>query len=485
MSNTESDGGDSVLRRFARDFGLYSVAKVVPAVAGLLALVVFTRFFPPSSYGMYALAATFIGIFSSLCFDWIGRSVYRFAAEMDDETVVGNAVAMLTLTAIAFVGLATVVYFTFEQSLGEYRPFYVAVVVVVVVQGFFQIFKWFFQTTLESKRVMGYRVFESITKLGFSLLIAIVVLEHIVGWIWGAAVATGITVLLMAYQLGPRLLRPRFQSDIVVKYTKYGVPMIGWIIGVPLLGQADLVILEFLKGTAAVGIYSSNYQITDRGVRLVFSPIIAAAYPIVMNAVNDSDEKQVAELITRFTRYFFIIATPTFVGVAVMSRPLSSILLDEGYQEGYIVIPLVASGVLFLSLANIGQISMEIRERTQVISAVVLGAVVVNLVLNVPLITYFGYIGAAVATAVSYAVYAFFIYRFSKRHLKWTLPTETICNSTLGGILMILPAGLVYATGIYSIPRVVIALAIGSALYAAVMYSFGEIDRAQFRSMVE
>ncbi|SFR66984.1 oligosaccharide flippase family protein [Halogeometricum limi] len=485
MSDPESEKRDGVLGRFVRDFGLYSVAKVVPAITSLLALVIFTRFFPPSSYGMYALAATFVGIFSSLCFDWVGRAVYRFAAEIEDTVVVGNAVSLVTLTAAAFTLLATVVYFLFEQEIGKYRPFYIAVVVVVVVQGFFQIFTWFFQTTMQSKRVMGYRVFESVLKLGFSLFIAIVLLEHIVGWIWGAVVATGLTVLAMGYKLGPRLLRPRLQPEVVTRFSRYGIPMLGWIIGVPLLGQADLVVLEFIRGTAAVGVYSSNYQITDRSVRLVFAPIIAAAYPIIMNALNDSDEEQVADLLTKFTRYFFIIAIPTFVGIAVLSLPLSSILLDDRYREGYVIIPLVASGVLFLSLANLGQISMEIRERTKVISGVVLGAVVVNLVLNVPLITYFGYLGAAVATAVSYAVYAAFIYRFSKQHLQWRLPTRTIRNSLVGGVLMSTPPVLLYVTGMYSIPRIVVALTLGCLLYAMAMFSLDEIDRAQLRSIVD
>jgi O-antigen/teichoic acid export membrane protein len=485
MTHFESEDKNSVFNRFVRDFGLYSIAKLVPAVASLIALMVFTRFFPPAAYGRYALAASFIGIFSTLCFDWVGKSVYRFAAEMRDDVVVGNAISMVSLTAFSLVVLGTAGYVLWGAEMGDFRPFYFAVLIVIVVQGFFQTFKWFFQTTLQSKSVMGYRIFESLLKLALSLLLAILVLNHIVGWIWGAVAATGVTVLLMAYKLGRSNLRPRLDPKVVRRFTRYGVPMLGWMIGVPLLSQADRVLLELLRGSAAVGIYSSNYQITDSGIRLVFSPIITAAYPIIMNTLEESNEQEVAGLITRFSRYFVLIAVPAFIGAAFLSRTLSSVLLDDAYLEGYIVIPFVAGGVLFLTLANIGQITMEVREQTKLISAAALTAVVVNLLLNIPLITLYGYLGAAVATTVSYSTYALLVYYFSKRHLEWTLPTSTIRNTIVGGALMATPPAVLYVSDSYTALRVTIALLVGFAGYVAVLYSLGEVDEEKIYSLIE
>ncbi|MFC7026572.1 lipopolysaccharide biosynthesis protein [Halomicroarcula sp. GCM10025710] len=245
------------------------------------------------------------------------------------------------------------------------------------------------------------------------------------------------------------------------------------------------MLLELLRGSAAVGIYSSNYQITDSGIRLVFSPIITAAYPIIMNTLEESNEQEVAGLITRFSRYFVLIAVPAFIGAAFLSRTLCSVLLDDAYLEGYIVIPFVAGGVLFLTLANIGQITMEVREQTKLISAAALTAVVVNLLLNIPLITLYGYLGAAVATTVSYSTYALLVYYFSKRHLEWTLPTSTIRNAIVGGALMATPPAVLYVSDSYTALRVTIALLVGFAGYVAVLYSLGEVDEEKIYSLIE
>lgn len=483
MGKINPEDLETILQRFTRDFSFYSVAKLVPALLGLVALAVFTRLFPPASFGRYALAAATVSVGSTLFFDWIGKAVFRFAPELDEEEVVGNAVSFLGLGSVLFLALASGGYVLFSDRLGAYQPFYVAVTALILLQGYFNVFYQLYQTTLQSKSAMVFRVGESVLKLVFAVVLAVFVLDHIVGWIWGAFVAMVLTVGMMSYQLGWRRLYPRLQKDVISRLARYGLPLLGWILGTPLLREADRVLIEYLADSAAVGVYSSNYAIADRGVHVLFLPMLTAAYPIIMNAWNGSNEREVQELITGFTRYFFILAVPAFVLIAALSRPMSTILLDARYHEGYVVFPLVAAGIFFWSIANIGQKGLEIREQTALISVGVMGAVVANVLLNFPLILLYGYVGAAVATLLSFAAYAVFVHVVSRRSIQWQLPIRTIRNTLLAGLVMAGPPIFVYFIGSYTISRVFIATTVGGVTYLLVLYPLDELNQSELSAL--
>lgn len=139
------------------------------------------------------------------------------------------------------------------------------------------------------------------------------------------------------------------------------------------------------------------------------------------------------------------------------------------------MIPIVGVGVLLWSLANVGQIRLEISQQTGLMSRGLLLVVAFNVVANVPLITAFGYVGAAIGTVLSYGLYAVFVLAVARDRIEWCLPLRTVRNVVVAGTAMACLPALLYATGLHSPVRLLGASVPSVAAYGTVLYVSGEI----------
>jgi O-antigen/teichoic acid export membrane protein len=475
MSRFELPDLSDTFRQFARDVSAYSVAGVIPALLSLAALTIFTRVFSTAAFGRYAIAIAVVSIASTLLFGWIDQSMLRFAPELDEEAVVGTTFAVLGAITIVVVPIALGGYFLLGEVLGPFQEFYLATLALVLTQGAFQPMLLLFQATLNSPLVTLFKSLKAVAQLAFAVLLALLVLDHIVGWIWGSVGALVLTIGVMAARSDTLRTRPRISRDVFARMSGYGLPMLGFILGDPLLNQADRLLIELLRGSAAVGVYASNYTLVDRGLRLALVPVLNAVRPIVFNAWTGDNEREIQQLVRRFTRYYCLLAMPALVGAATLSRPLSTLFLGEQFQPGYVVIPIVGAGVVVWSLSNVGQLGLQVDERTGLMSRGLLLAVLFNVAVDVPLVLAFGYIGAAVGTLLSYLVYLLFVWYTSRRHVPWHIPVRTVRNVTVAGLTMAIAPGLLYVSGEYTMLRAVVVAAASPAVYAVALYLTGEL----------
>ncbi|MDS0280765.1 oligosaccharide flippase family protein [Halomicroarcula sp. S3CR25-11] len=467
------------MQQFLHDLSLYSVAHIVPAILSLGALMLFTRTFNPSMFGRYSLSLAVAGIISTLLYGWLNYSVLRYAPQLDEEVVIRNTFSLYIGITLVLLVVAGGGYLLFSDRLGPYAVFYFAALALALARGGLQVLLSFFRSVLDSQRVTLFRLVRAVVEVGLAIVLAVFVLDHIVGWVWAAAI--GMTVACALAFATSKQLRaaPLFDRETVGRLFSYGVPMVGFIIGDAFLVQADRVLLEVLAGSAAVGIYSSNYMLVDRGLRLVYTPLTNAISPIIIDSWEEDNEREIADLLNTFTRYFALLGIPALVGVAVLSQTVSTLLIGDDFTAGYVVIPLVAVGLFLWSLGNLVQVVVEIKEKTGLLSYGIITIIGLNIALNVPLITAFGYPGAAVATMVSYGLYCAFALVLSKRYISWRFPRVSLRNAVLSGMLMALPTVALYATGSYSVPASFVTAAAGSALYFAVLYVIGEIDQTE------
>lgn len=479
---TTFDLGDvsNTFRQFVTDLSAYSVATVVPAILSLTALIIFTRVFSPATFGRYSIAIAVAGIGSTLLTGWIDRSVLRFAPEMDSQELVEMVFSLVGVISLVVLPIAGVAYLLFGEALGAYEPFYVAALAFMLTQGLFQPLVVLYRATLNSKLVTAFKSLNAVVKIVASVFLALVLLDDIVGWLWGGVIGFVVTLGAMFATSSTLRTVPRIRREHLARMAGYGLPMIGWILGDPLLNQADRLLIEFLRGSAAVGIYASNYSLVDRGLRLALLPILQSIQPIVFNAWCGDNRDEIQRLLNRFTRYFLILATPPLVLISALSKPLSTMLLGEQFHPGFVVIPIVSVGVALWSLANLGQLGLEVQELTGLLSRGLLGAVVFNVVVDIPLIITFGYIGAAVGTVLSYAVYAGFVWVASRQHVSWVMPTRTVRNVFVAGGAMAVPPTLLYVSGEYTLIRAVVTAVFMPPIYLGVLYLSGEITPAEF-----
>ncbi|EMA53519.1 MULTISPECIES: oligosaccharide flippase family protein [Halococcus] len=482
---SESDLGrvTDVFEQFVRDLGLYAVARVVPAILSVVTLVVFTRAFPPSAYGRYALTLSIATILGTVCYGWIDQAIVRFEPHIEPSLLIGNVSWLIVSIGVGLGILSVLVRVIVAPVLGPFEPFVFAGAAVAITQGTYYVLRALLRVRLQSRSVLRYELIQSVGGVAFALVLVFVVLNDIVGWLWGTAIASGATALVLAVQLGFRTDSINIDAAFANRMARYGFPLIGWLVGLTALNFADQILIQLLRGSEATGIYASNYSVVLYGLGLVFTPFVTAAEPILMNLWNDDNDAELAAVITDITRYLLLVGVPGVIGLSALNRVVSGLLLDTSYLAGSIIIPFVAAGLLCWNAAVIGQKAIEIEERTIVLFVGVAMTVVVNVITNVPLIMRFGYVGAAIATFVSFLLYAVFIYVVSRRFIPWRLPWHSLRNTAVASLALLVPYAAVFGLGWGSTLPLVVASVVGSAGYLGAIYLLGELQETELRKL--
>ncbi|QCW02595.1 oligosaccharide flippase family protein [Natrinema pallidum] len=467
MGNSKED--INTIARFIQDFGFYTVAEFVPAALGLVALVFYTRVFDTAAYGQYSLTIVFVTVLSTGLFGWLEQAVLRF--ESTSEEIVPTAILTLCLISAIGIAIGTISFVLLGDHLGQYRIFYMAAVVATVSTGSFRVFKSIFQSQLKSKQVSIYSLIRAVLKLSVGISLSVFVFDSIVGWVWGAAIGSAVGVLSMFVRLN--IYQVSFDKNTVRQLLWYGVPMIGWLFGLTLLTFADRILIEMLSSTSEVGIYSSNYMLVQTGLPLVLSPIIQTLHPIIMNEWDENSHKKAESLISEYSRYYIILGTCATIFAAIISRPLSTLVLGNSFHSGFVIIPIIALSLFFWNFSMIGHKGLELYEATGIMTCGVGFAVVTNIFLNFLLIPPYSYIGAAFATLLSSAVYVIFAYLMSWKTVRWTIPRETLVHVSVAGCGMAITGLFGYAIDM-TLPLLVFDGIIGILVYFLTLFAFGE-----------
>lgn len=476
---------DEFFSKLGKDGINYTLAKVVPTLASLAMLMIFTRIFDPSNYGIYTLIKTASFIAMTLLAGWLQQALLRYTSQYSEKSDKIKSLLAFTSEALYVVLLLAIIVFAIASYFGIFQTTYLlavcAGVSLTLVGVPFRILKSYFQATLSANKVRRYDILNSVLKLALSLALVLLFFNHPTGIVFGMGLAYLIGSLFMFKDIDLYSFfvqaKKVLDLELVKKFLTYGLPMLGWLMGLQILNLSDRFILGFIQGSNQVGIYASNYGISISLASLLYSPLLMAAHPIIMNAWEDEKERDISRLIEKISRYFLLISFPALVYSIFLSKWISSLLLDNAYLPGNIVIPVTFAGMSLWNFSMYGHKGMELREKTNLLLVGVGIAVFTNLLLNILLIPDYGYFGAAIATLISYFIYPIYVYLITRdTEVPWNIPVKTIGNALLSSIGIIIPFFVCRQYGLLnSWITVIPATVVTSIGYLFALYVSGEI----------
>lgn len=165
----------------------------------------------------------------------------------------------------------------------------------------------------------------------------------------------------------------------------------------------DTILIGIFLTSSAVGIYGAAYPLA----RLVFIPLGLMGLifsPIISELHADDKFDEINEIYATVTKWIVILTLP---GVALLMTEPNAFLgfiFGEEYAAGAAPLAILAFGFFVHSVLGIngGTLKMLGHSKFYLFSSVM--NAVVNVLLNIWLIPREGIVGAAVATAVSYAI---------------------------------------------------------------------------------
>ena len=183
----------------------------------------------------------------------------------------------------------------------------------------------------------------------------------------------------------------------------FGLPLIFFVIGNKVIDSMDLLILTYFRPLEEVGVYS--VVLPTAGLCLFFfRPLAVVMLSLGTELWRKGDLDQLRRLLSRVYDYLLLLVFPFIVLMMIYAEFLLTLLFGPAYASGATALRIILPGVFFF-----GAVHMNISVLTAVGNSKASGKImfygaIVNCLLNIILIPFFGMVGAAVATLVCYFV---------------------------------------------------------------------------------
>ena len=167
-------------------------------------------------------------------------------------------------------------------------------------------------------------------------------------------------------------------------------------------GNVGNLLLGIYQGSVAVAIYGVANQI--KGYFFTFSTVISSVYePKINNMVaSGSSCEEITKLMTRVGRYQFIIMALVLSGLIFFGHAFVILWAGESYSNAYYIILLLCCPVVIPLIQNTGLAIQQAMNKHQVRSVAYAVMALLNVLISIPLIKTYSYMGAAVGTCISY-----------------------------------------------------------------------------------
>lgn len=483
-----SSSRNGALRKLFTGGGILFAGLVVELGVSFLAKAVIARFLGAVDYGAVSLGVTTLGLLSTLSLlglhSGVGRYLPRFKTKADRRGVLVSAASIALPVSIAsgttvvlLSGPISVYLFTDPSVAPILRIFGLTIpfaalmkLSIGTIQGLKQ----------AAPRVAVQNVTPPVTRFT-AVAIAVVLGTGSIGIATAYAAAYVVAALVGIYYV---ITRTSLLSNVKPNYKhrellSFSAPLIVTAAMAFVLTDLDTFMLGYFSSTRDVGIYNVVYPIAQlltvglTAFSFLFMPIISE-----LDAEGATDE--MLRIYQIVTKWIFMATLPIFMVIALFPEMTIAITFGREYVAGSVALSLLAVAYFSHAIAGPNANTLTSIGHTRIIMWDNLAIGVLNAILNVALIPTYGFLGAGIATAISYILlnllYSTQLYRITGIH-----PFSTGLIRP-GVIAVALTATTVWFTRTYftvTIPLLVVMFALFLVSYGIIILRFGGIEQEE------
>jgi O-antigen/teichoic acid export membrane protein len=466
---------------YAKDIGLVAGAQIAVSLLQFARLPILTKWLGASLYGTWSLIWVTVVLITPLATLGLGLAMVRFLAAEGDVARIRERFLSVVFTVLAagvFVSLILILCSDLLASsiMGDISSSHLVKLAsfMILTQALSQIGVAFFRTFRQMKLYSLLLLAKAAAQLG--LMVAFLLL----GWeLKGLIIAVLISdTLCLAVALSAALRQIGFQIPRFTElksYLKYGLPLVPSSAILWIIHSSDRYMVGYFMEAKDVGIYAAAYALASI-ISLLLVPLQVVLLPAVSKSYDDGEIARTRTFLKYSLKYLMMLSIPSAFGLSILASPLLRILTTAEFTSGSVVIPFVASGLLFYGLYQVCLYVLYLAKKTQLELILLSIGAALNIGLNLLLVPYLGIMGAAVATLAAFFVLGMLTVLVSFRYFKFDLSLPFIVKSILASVIMALAIWLLNPI---SITWVIISILLGVFVYFAIMFALKGFDKKE------
>jgi PST family polysaccharide transporter len=406
--------------KLVSNFFSLSALQVLNTVLPLITFPYLIRVIGLELFGLLSFAVAFINYFqviSDYGFNLTGtRDISICDGKHKDMNLVYNEImsSKIVLTVISFLLMIVIVHTV--PFFDKHWEIYYLTFGIVLGQALFPY--WFFQGIQEMKFITYFNVF---SKVLFTFLIFIFVKNKSDYWLVPMFTSLGYiisSIVTLFYLRFKKSIRFQMQPlSTVQKCLKDGKYVFLSQVKIVFFNNFSILILGFVSGNVAVGIYTSAEKIM-RGIINLHAPVVASVFPHFSILINSSRDKALLQ-IKRIAKIGTAIYTVILIPLFIFSKEFSILLYGQkGIQSAIIIqILIIIPITIFLNNLLGTQILVNLGKQ-KIFFKVMFFSFLINLACVYPLTYYFSYIGASISVLITEVFILIAMYFYTIKVLK-------------------------------------------------------------------
>jgi O-antigen/teichoic acid export membrane protein len=443
----------SIVKGVARNTSVMLLQYMITWGASFVGMLFLPRYLGPVEYGRLYLATSLVALFRVLV-EYGGNYLVAKDVSRSRETtgqIVVDAIALrLVLATFAFAGVITI-------ALTAGYPGETNLLLAIVGAGLFGHGAIIvFSAAFQGHEKLRYSSAASIVNSVFGNVLSIIaVILWRRAWIIGllGVMASTLQLATMVYY-SRRIIAsiPGVRWSGIFRHMQFGLSYFLFGIFSAVYYRIDTVMLSKMSPEEVVGWYGGAYKLFEA---MNFFPFIftTAVYP-VLSRLWKQETTMHRRTTQKSLEFMILVGVPVTVGLVMFARiPVQILYGLEGYTPAVVVLQVLAGGLLFLFIDMVLGTALLASDRQRQQSMLALGAIPVNIGLNLLLIPYFqevtgnGGIGAALATGLTEFAIMIVMFSILPGGVLAGFRVSVVFKSLAGGGIMAAIAGALLAAG--------------------------------------
>lgn len=454
----------------------YLFARGLPGLVNFAALALYTRLLAPDDFGRYSLVIAAIGLVDVMVFQWLRLVLGRLISAQDSnpQSVLDSVLALYLALAgvIIFIGGGAALILSDTVSRGLLS----VGISLTLTQAWLQMDLTLASAKLEPSRygrLLGTKSLLALLVGGWLAWIGFGAYGPLLGLVVGSAVAW--LLFGLAAWKGVRPHWPPYKQ--FRNFSAYGLPLaatfaLGWVIS-----SSDRVIISWLLGEAAAGVYAVGYDLPQQTLGLILTIINTAAYPLAINRFEQEGAESASTQVRTNGDFIITSACTGAAALIALAPQLVDLIVGAAFREGALeVLPWVAASA---AVAGIKAFHFDIafhlmcKSRSLVLTSGL--AAFSNIGLNFLWIPEYGISGAAWATFASLLIASIASSIFSRRVFSMPSPYPLLAKGLISAGAMYAGVKIVLLYQLHPLSTILIGAGLGTlfAFATALMLDVG------------
>jgi len=433
-----------------------------------------------AEYGLFYAVFTFVtffGLFRDLGF---GSALAKYIPEFNLKKRFGELKSSIVFTlafetVLSLFIVALMFIFSGQIALGFFRTeAAVSIIQILAVWLFVMIFLLFLGVFQGFQDMPMYALLQFLRNF-LVLLLAVVIVGYFGLGVTGVALAYLIelsAVVVLAFLLLRRRYPFIFEAKVSItkplmkKLSFFALPVFLGGMGGLIISYMDTLMITGFRSLSEVGFYQVAQPVAHF---LWYFPtaLVTVFFPMVSEFWARREKKLLGGALRLLVKFSFIIIIPGALVFIAFPEIVINLLFGPGYLAGATALQILSLTAVAYTLFMILSYTMQGIGKPLVSTKVVAAMAVFNLVGNLALIPSYGIEGAAVATFFSYLLGVGLMFYYSKKIIKFTVPSSSLLKAACGGVLaLLLISGLKFVIELPPWPEAFVVVTLGLLFYS-------------------